>query len=287
MKTLFVKGMLGPSLGILLASTVFGAEEQSYVLAGSTLPATGVTMTRTSTQELQDGTVTFNNGGKIVTGATTRKITCVEVIKVLAPDKFSRELTDSASSGNMVVGTESQPLSAAPNPFLHVVAVATQGKDGRWRPALENGDPLTPEQLALMGNNINSSPFDSDLAVLGTEPRKAGEKWQIDASKVPSFEGLENLAGRIDCEFTEVREVAAAPAAVIHFALDITGNPPGSEARVHLSGELTQARSIEDRIELESHAREKVEITAPAAEGTETKVSGLSVKTMTTVVKRP
>ena len=285
----FKKGTVGLGLGVLLL-TGRAAADDKVVLTGK-LPPAGLVAVETGTNEMKDMPMTIAMQGQDLSGTMTQKAVTTETTTYQGPDKFTKELNSSVIEGSVTMNGQANPTPNPPNP-LEKVPVTFERKDGKWVPSLANGDKLTDLQSKALTSGGADKPFEADAAMYGTDPHKVGDKWDVDATKMPTFGSLSKVTGTMKCELVEVKEVQGMKAAVIKLSFDISGAPDtgaegGPEIKIHMTGEGTTTRSLDYAIDLESTLKAQMDMKGTVAPGVEMKVSGPMTMSRSITVKKP
>jgi hypothetical protein len=273
-------------LSCLAAASIAKAQEESpsYVLAVAGLPPAGTTVTSTESEE-SNSSVTMKAAGHEATGTINQKVVNTEVVTILAADRYRQEIKDSKTTAEIVFNGKqvSQPAPAVP--LLNVPVIFAQ-KDGKWQPSSESGQPFTEAQQAAVQKLGTSDLWDVDVAIYGITPRKPGEKWQIDATKVRSFGGLTNMTGTFTGEFLKADKSGDTVIATIKLVFDLTGANDTTH-KGHIKGEAMIERSVPDAVDLEAKLTGQMDLTGEVSPGAEMTISGPMTVVRTITVKKP
>ena len=124
---------------------------------------------------------------------------------------------------------------------------------GTWTATLETGAPTAAQQQAL--EKVAAEFGGEGYTLYGDTPRKPGDRWEVDASKLGEFGGLESLAGTFRVEFIEVKEFKGTPCAVLEMKIEISGLATRERSikpmSMKLKGNAVVHRSLEDLVDLE------------------------------------
>jgi hypothetical protein len=249
----------------------------------------GKSVTRTMVREMNDSAVTLEMGDKKLPGKLSSKEVANEVVEVISPVKARRILTSKTSESRMVVMERERPGPDEADP-LQGLPVILEEKDGKWTATLEKGE-VTPEQKTALDELAKDSNEDEDIVIYGDAPRKPGEKWDVDVTKLPGFGGATDLKGSLVVEFVEVKEIQGISCAVLKSTIDISGTAvkKGDEpvASIKMKGEALVHRSLADLVDLESKFSGTMDLEGQGGPGMTMKVTGPLTMNRTATVGKP
>ncbi len=274
--------------------------EESYVLAVKSegFPqAPGTKITKESTTEIQAAKMSItaqaprkaNDPGapqvepQTKEGTMTRKETRAENLEVLSPTKARRTMDAGKVEGSIFIEGQERPLPKGPSP-LEKVPMIVEYKDGKYEVTLEAGEP-SAVQTQLLAQFSKMHGNDNDSLIYGTEPRKPGDKWDVDPKSVRFMGEAEDLSGSYKIEFVEVKEFQGTPCAVLKAAFDITGKSKNGKAS--FKGTATTLRSLADKMDLEVKMEASMVMDTQPNPQITTHVAGPFVSTQTTKVEKP
>ncbi|MDB6077364.1 MAG: hypothetical protein JWO82_1111 [Akkermansiaceae bacterium] len=267
-----------------IAATQAGAK--GVVLASTELPATGTIITWTKAAAMTGMALKVNSGSRETSGTLDQKQETAATTTILSADKVQFLATRKTTAGTIVIDGQERP-SKQPEFLLKDIPVSLERKDGAWlKPTLESGEGLSEAQTKELLDQEAVRSFKEGLGIYGLGEHEAGEKWQIDVSKVLSFAGLDKPAGTISAEFVAIETISGTECATIKLTFDVTGTLI-DDVKVHLQGESVTHRSIADRIDLDSKLTGKVDMTASPQPGTTVTVTGPIQTERTNTVKKP
>jgi hypothetical protein len=277
-------------LAAILAGPVAFAAEGHVLARKGGLPLPGKAVTHSMLREMKDADLTLEMGDKKVPGKLTSKEASNEVVEGISPVKARRVLTSKTVEARMVVMEQEQPGPDKADP-LQGLPVILEEKDGKWDAALEEGEATAEQKTALAEVAKNANEND-DLAIYGETPRKPGDKWEVDLSKLPSFGGAKDLKGTFVVEFVEVKDVQGTSCAVLKSTVDLSGTTvkegdEGPTLNIKLKGEATVHRSLADLVDLESKMTGTMGMEGEAGPGMKMAISGPITMTRTATVKAP
>ncbi|WP_193213624.1 hypothetical protein [Luteolibacter marinus] len=223
--------------------------EEGYVLADNeAVPAPGVIARIESTMTLDEGSMTVSAGGQEMAGTMTRRDSEVKTLEGLPGNKARYLLVEAEATGSMVLNGNERPVPGEPKPLLGLPVMIEQ-KDGTWTATLESGT-ATPEQEEELAKIAKRNGSRESLTMYGTDPRKPGDRWQVNPADLSSFGSIEAMEGTMELEFVEVTDFQGTPCAVIKSTFEVTGNTPsdgtGNSMKVTFKGDSLIHRSLAD-----------------------------------------
>ncbi|WP_035609859.1 hypothetical protein [Haloferula sp. BvORR071] len=255
------------------------------------LPAPGTVRTDKLNYEQPESALAVKRDFKTMKGSSTRKTASTEVIEGLAPGKARRTLTSMTNEERTTYNGQEDIKPDKGDP-LQGVPVILEYKDGTWTAELESGTPDSGQQVALK-ELLDGYKSETDLVIFGETPRKPGEKWVVDASKVERFCGATGLEGPFSVEFLKVADVNGVPCAVLKTTFNISGKPVGTgdEAKswkLSFKGNSLIHRSLTDLTDFES----KIDCNytmdgSPGGRGVTMSIDGpLTIQTLSTLSQK-
>lgn len=259
---------------LVLASTDFAycadtAKDGPVVLAQKHLmPPPGTTATKENTMTMTDAAIKMKMGEQAIEGTLTSTEASKEIREFLTADKIRYRLESKSSVEKMKLNGEDQAGPEKTDALIGV-PVILERKDGKWTAKLEKGGDPSAEQQASLDEEISSMEKDSDFAMYGDTPRKPGDKWEVDPSKLMDFGDAENLTGKYHVEFTEIKEVQGVRCAVLKATFDIKGKTKAEgdspQMDIQIKGDAVSHRSITDKVDLKVEVNGKVTVTGKPA----------------------
>ena len=277
-------------LAAVLACPVSFAAEGGHVLARKGgLPLPGKTITQSMVREMNDADLVLAMGDKKIPGKVSSKETTNEVVEGISPTKARRILTSKTTESRMIVMEREQPGPEKADP-LQGLPVILEEKDGKWTAALEEGE-ATPEQKTALDELAKKGNENDEFAIYGDAPRKPGEKWDVDLTKLPGFGGATDLKGSFVVEFVEVKEIQGISCAVLKSTVDVSGTTvkAGEEPvlNIKMKGEVVIHRSLADLVDLESKMSATMDMEGQADGGVNMKITGPVTMNRTATVGKP
>ncbi|RYD17614.1 MAG: hypothetical protein EOP88_25655 [Verrucomicrobiaceae bacterium] len=217
------------------------------------LPPVGSVLTRVSSMSMEDSVLKVQAGPQEMEGTATQKGSSKETIEALSADKVRRVVISKKSGGKMTINGNDQPTGDKTDP-LEGKPVLLERKDGKWTAGLESGEADADQRKSLdkMAEEITRN---SDFQMYGDTPRKIGDKWDVDPSKLMSFADSKNLTGSYSVEFVSVEEFQGTKCAVLKATFEMNGEIPsegeGAPMKMTLKGTAVSKRSIADMLDLD------------------------------------
>lgn len=266
MQTTILRLATAASIGLLFTSCrkesassdddATAAESKSgHVLAVKqhTLPA-GTTGTREAVMTLTDAALKITAGPQEMSGTMNQKEVSTETREFISATKVRHILTQKESEGKMTLNGENQPVPSEDAALLNEPVILELNGD-TWTASLESGSEPSAAQQTELDALVKASNKDADYHMYGDTPRKPGDKWDVDASKLPGFAEAENLEGTFSVEFVEVKDFQGTACAVLKSTFDIKGKPSedeeSAEMTISIKGTSTVHRSLADMTDLD------------------------------------
>lgn len=249
---------------------VQAAEAEGHVLAKKNPPAVvGSKLTTETVSLMKDGKYIFTAEGEKIEGKGSFKSEEIVAIECLSPTRFRRLQTKLEESTHMEMLGETVDEPGEADPLTGVpVILEKQEKDGSYTATLEKGE-ATEEQKKALKEVAEEASTEDDFTMYGEQPRKPGEKWEVDVPKLSGFADGENLRGTMTIEFVEVKELSGVRCALLKATFDLSGTLKDEEigaGKMTLKGETLVHRSLADQVDLESKTTGRMTL-ATKAEG--------------------
>ena len=259
------------------AGTDTPAADGTYILAsGDLLPARGKTRVSSQVMEMNAAEITFSMGEKQMAGVMNQKTESVEKTEPLSDGKLRHVTVSETDTGTISMEGQEQETPPKNNPLVGM-PVILEVKDGKLTASLEKGEPDAAQQAEL-DDLIDQYEAREDFVMYGDVPRKPGDKWNVDPSKLTNFGGGTGLTGTFTVEFTGVEEIGGVNCARLACEFDLTGKTirEGEEPEMNIAikGKADVTRSIQDRADLDVKIDGTIVVEGSPAEGMAMKVEG-------------
>lgn len=236
-------------------SSAAEASAEGIVLAKKHfLPPVGTVVTKVSTMDMKDAVMKVQAGPRDIQGTASQTSSGEETVEVISPTRIRRLVISKKSGGKMTVDGNEQPTGDKTDP-LEGQPVILELKDGAWTAALESGAEASAEQRENLDKMVKEISRGSDFQMYGDTPRKVGDKWDVDPSKLANFGDAEKMTGTYSVEFVSTGDFQGTECAVLKAIFDIKGKTPteGDAPPMDMSfkGTAVAKRSIKDMLDLD------------------------------------
>lgn len=266
------------SAGKTAESPAAEATTEGIVLARKDfLPAVGTVVTTVASMDMEDAVMKVKAGPQEMEGTATQKSSGKETLEILSPEKLRRNVISKKNSGKMSINGNEQPADDKTDP-LEGIPVIVERKGGTWTAALESGDKPDAAQQKGLDKMVDEIVRNSDLQMYGAAPRKVGDKWEVDPSKLMNFGEAEQITGTYSVEFVSVEDFQGTKCAVLKGIFEIKGktvsegNAPPMD--LHFKGQAMSRRSIADMQDLDVEVDGTMAINGSPAPNVELEVKG-------------
>lgn len=230
------------------------AEAHSFVLAQKHyLPPAGTLATKDTSMVIADSIMTVKAGPNEMQGTASRTETGVETVEILSKDKIRRLQVSKTSSGKMTMNGQEQPSPSTPDPLIAIPVILERNGE-TWTASLESGTTPDADQQKRLDKMVAEIVRDSDFHMYGDTPRRPGDKWDVDPSKIGAFGDIEDVTGTYSVEFIEVKEFDGVRCAVLKATYDFKGKSESTDEskamNIALKGEAISRRSLAGHIDL-------------------------------------
>lgn len=253
------------------------------------LPPAGTKAEMDASMNMDGATMHIEAGGQQMEGIADQSMKAKEKLEFLPEGKIRRTIVTKKNSGKMKINGMDQPTPESADP-LEGKPVLIAKQDGKWTASLEDGSSPSPEQLPAIESMAKPFNNETDVETYGEAPRKVGEKWNVDPSKIGSFADAENLTGTYAIEFLRVEDYQGTPCAVLKADVDIKGKTAakgGVSMDVRIRGEVTSYRSLKDLTDLQMKTDGTINIDGAPAPGMSIHIEGPFKVSQKVVVTAP
>ena len=270
-------------------TAVRAAEAETYQLAKKGyVPPVGTVLTLENSMTMKDSAMTIEAQGQQIEGKASRTSSRQEISEVISPTKLRVTIKKADSQGTMTVNGQDQETPEEPEALLNH-PIILELNDGKWTASLESGGEPTARQKARLNDKEKSANQESDLEMYGTTPRKVGDEWKADPSKIGVGEGTE-MKGDYKVKFVEVKEVNGIKCAVLKATYDFKGKMDPSAGKVSslaMKGEAVSVRSIADLTDLEVRLNSTTTVDVSPADGVAVHIVGPTEMIQKSTLKKP
>jgi hypothetical protein len=253
----------------------------TYVLAKEgTTHAPGTKFTTTNEMLMKNGVMKVNAGGQTMEGTMESTERETQTVEIIAADQKKIVVTQSESIQKAKMGDQEMPPQNKTHVLLNLPVTYSRA-NGKWTAALSSGE-ATAEQTQKM--EANAKALDDDAAVYGTEPRKIGDTWKSDASKLGSFnsEGMD-MQGEVELTFKGVETYEGKKCARLEGTMNISGKsaPEQGGQDVSFKGTVQILRSLDDLEDLKAEFKGAMEMKGEMPGGDMSMKADMEVNTTT------
>jgi hypothetical protein len=240
---------------------------QKTVPAGSYILATpkpvfvaGQTLEESSVMTMEDGKLTIDTPQGQMAG--TVSVTQTKSVRTTAesPEKvkvlIEKNQTVQTASMN---GQENDPTTEV-KALVGVPVIVTLA-DGEWTAVREDGaEPAAAEakELKRIAREVSGETV---RKMYGTEPRKPGDKWSVDAAETifAGDEDTKDSKGKVELTFDKVDEYQGTKCAFLSGTIDLTGTPgdvpDNADAELKMTGKISIVRAIDLQADLSAEMK--------------------------------
>ncbi|GAA5127848.1 hypothetical protein JIN84_08105 [Luteolibacter yonseiensis] len=238
---------------------------------------------------MEDANVQIDAGGQQMQGKVNQSTKGSETLEFLPGEKIRRTVVSKKISGKMTINGMDQPIPDSSDP-LEGSTVLLSKTDGKWTAALEDGSSPTEAQLTAIEKMAKPLNNESDAETYGEAPRKIGDKWEVDPTKIGSFGEAENLTGTYSVEFVRVEDYQGTPCAVLKAKIDLKGTTASKgrgSMKMRIRGDVMTHRSLKDMTDLQVVTSGSVDLDGAPAPGFSMHMEGPIRLTQKVTVTRP
>ncbi len=263
----------------------------SYVLASENPDIVpGRTMENTGVMTMEGGKFSMETPQGKIEGTVEMTTTTETRTKALTPEKVSVLTKKNETIRKMTMNDQVLPGAPEVKPLVDVPVVVTLSK-GKWTAAREDGAEATTEEAADLKHIARNVSHVTDRAMYGTQPRKPGDQWKVDAkdSLFSGDDGIKDPAGTVELTFDKVGDYEGMKCAYLSGTVEISGKmakeEKGSQGKVSMTGTVAIIRSLELGEDLLAEMKGKIEMKMEMPAGTMNMSGPMTMKYGTTIVK--
>jgi len=227
------------------------SEPRGYVLASDpdVLPKPGTKLIFRTKSWLEKGRMVYITPGHVRSYADSTTSLSVIEEEIVSAGKFKRlQVTDDFEQlldGKPATGRPpASTLVGVPITFTQV--------DGKWTAAMDTGVP-DEAQRKKMDKDLVSLETPSSARILGTGPRKVGETWTVTGKDLPFAARWPVATGTLELTFKGIEMHTGRECARItgHMDLQAAEIPGPTGLKLHLQGEISMLRTLDDFVPFE------------------------------------
>ncbi|MFD0893241.1 hypothetical protein KBB96_17610 [Luteolibacter ambystomatis] len=254
------------AVAVLTAFVSSAHAQDSYVLAkkGET-PKPGTKCELTKKMAMKNGVLKVKAGEQNMDGTCSISESESETIEYKAADKVKRTVTAGEKSQKMTMNGQEMPDEPRAHALLKVPVILTK-EDGEWSAELEDGKEPTDEQQTELEKKEKDQDKSSDAEMYGTEARKVGETWTVDAADLPFAKQEEDTKGSLKITFKGVEDCGGKKCARLEGPMELTGKTDQGQ-KLSLKGDVVIFRSLEDHMDMKVDFTGKMEMSGDIPNG--------------------
>ena len=263
----------------LTAIPCFAEDEKTYVLVSEKFErVAGLQTTISDVMSMENGKFSVATVQGEFEGTMEMKTTKVIETKNETGSKIKAKITKSEAEQKMTMNGQEMPQPPQMLPLVGMPVIITL-KDDKWSAVREDGGEVTEPEKAELSNLERGVSGVEDRNIYGSEPRKPGDTWTVDAKEMAMVDTADDVEGSVEMSFDKVGDHEGMECAFLTGEIDMNGSTPGetgAEGTMELKGTFKIIRSLKHQVDLvrDMNGTMKIEMKTPA--GT-MKMSGPSV----------
>lgn len=233
------------------ASATKDPATDGYVLYSeeSKLPD-GAIVIETKSMKMKDGTLLIDMGAQKIEGSSSMHSNKKEITTYVSKDERKLQIVEDHLDQVMKIQGREMKQPRKSEKLVGKTLLLSK-KDGKWSAALDGGGSSAgmESEISKEAKKTNSP---DDKYIAGTTPRKVGDTWEVDVTKLSSFqEGDSPATGTFKVTFKGIEEHDGHKCAVLVTDMDINSEH-GKGMNMNLKGTMTTYRSLKHLINLKS-----------------------------------
>jgi hypothetical protein len=187
-------------------------------------------------------------------------------------------------------GQENDPDTKA-KPLVGVPVTATLA-NGQWTAVRDDGAEPTAEEAKKLKKIAKELSGELVRKMYGTEPRKPGDKWSVDAADTifADEDDTKDAKGKVDLTFDKVADYQEMKCAFLSGTIDISGKPgdaaEDSDAKLNTSGKIAIIRALDLQTDLDADMKATMDMQMNLPNGATMKMSGpMTLKSEAKIIK--
>ncbi|MGC4015801.1 MAG: hypothetical protein QM755_14940 [Luteolibacter sp.] len=254
------------SLVALAALTTHVRAQDSYVLAKKDdMPKPGTKCEVAKKMAMKNGVLKVKAGDQAMDGTCALSESETESIEYKSADKVKRVVTAGEKSQQMTMNGQELPNEPHPNALLKVPVILTKA-DGEWTAALEDGKDPSDEQQGELEKKEKDQDKSSDVEMYGTDPRKVGDTWTVDAADLPFAKNEKDTKGSLKITFKGVEDCGGKKCARLEGPMELSGKTDEGQ-QISLKGNVVILRSLDDHLDMKVDFTGKMEMSGDIPNG--------------------
>ena len=225
----------------------------------------GATVATKEVRNLSNATLEMSIQGQTIKGIMAKRYEHAYTASYLSDSSMRLQYQEDKVSGRAIVNGKPAPQ---PNESLslHKKTIIFNRAGDSWSGTLEDGVPTTDQKKRIeeLARHLNATNY---KVLFGEFPRKVGDSWDIEATKLDSYMGsLKEMQGLCKVRFQSLRKHQGHDCAVIVTRFNLTGEEPeGME--MQLVGRAVTLISLDYLLPLSMEMKGEIAMDHPIMEG--------------------
>ena len=198
--------------------------KQAHVLYSpdNKLPA-GSIFTSVDTMDMKNSKLVLVMGGQNIEGTTAMNGLKKNITTITGVDSVEVKYVEDKMQQKMTVNGQQQNQPARIGKLVGKT-ITYKKQDGKWSGKFKGDAETTKEQNEQLARRTKNRNNPEELHILGTQPRKVGDTWDVDVSKLTSFGGGDvPPKGTFKITFKTIKNYQGHACAVLEADVDLTG----------------------------------------------------------------
>jgi len=259
-------------MGSVMASEMTGmlttnktpVAEKSYVLYKSAQPLPASAIFKTEQTYNMRLKFKVKAGDKLMEGSMVMSQIEKKKKEVMSADSFREHIIKAVETAEMTMAGRAQPKATKVKPLNGKTVLYKKREDGKWTVKLQGSDPTEKqkEEIQKLLTKIND-PMEKDI--VGTKPRKVGDTWEVDASKVKGFlsEDSKDVKGKFKATFVKIEPYRGEKCAVINYHFNIKGTQKDGSV-MSMKADVVEYRSLKWTVAVKFSLKGEMSMENPA-----------------------
>ncbi|MEM1084438.1 MAG: hypothetical protein AAGI48_09955 [Verrucomicrobiota bacterium] len=182
--------------------------------------------------------------------------------------KVKATITRNELIQKVVMNGQEMPQAPQSKPLVGVPLLISLEED-EWKGVREDGNAVDASaEVELMAVTRKVSRAE-DEGLYGSEARKVGDSWKVDAAEAMMLKEASDVEGSIELTFDKIGDHEGSECAFISGTFDMSGSAPegpgGGDGSMSLKGTFTIIRSLEHQLDVfrELDGEMKIEMKTP------------------------
>jgi len=228
----------------MLTTNKIAVAEKSYVLYKSAQPLPSGIIFKTEQTYNMQLKFKVKAEDKVMEGSMVMSQIEKKRRDIMDSGSFREQIIKAVETAEMTMAGQAQPKATKVKPLNGKTVLYKKQEDGKWSVKLQGSDPTEKqkEEIKKLVTKIND-PMEKDI--VGTKPRKVGDTWEVDASKVKGFlsEDSKDVKGKFKATFVKIEPYHGEKCAVINYHFNIKGTQKDGSV-MSMKADVVEYRSL-------------------------------------------